>query len=78
MAQVLVRNLDPQVVETLKRRAVRQGTSLQTELQRILEQAARSTLLDAEAVARRISRHLRRRGGRFRDSGAVQAEDRLR
>jgi plasmid stability protein len=78
MAEVLIRNLDAQVVETLKRRAARQGTSLQGELKLILEYAAHATLLDAEAVARRISRRLRGRRVRFRDSGAVQAEDRLR
>lgn len=78
MAQVLVRNLEAQVVETLKRRAAHQGTSLQLELKQILEQAAHATLLDAEAVAGRISRRLRGRRVRFRDSGAMQAQDRLR
>ena len=78
MAQVLVRNLDTQVVDTLKRRAARRGASLQAELKQILEQAAQGTLVDPEAVARRISRRLRDKRIRFRDSGAMQAEDRLR
>jgi plasmid stability protein len=78
MAQVLVRNLDTQVVDTLKRRAARRGASLQAELKQILEQAAQGTLVDPEALARRISRRLRDKRIRFRDSGAMQAEDRLR
>ena len=78
MAQVLIRNLDARVVETLKRRAAHRGTSLQAELKQILEQAASCTLVDPEGVARRISRRLRDKGIRFRDSGAMQAEDRLR
>jgi plasmid stability protein len=78
MAQVLVRDLDDEVVDTLKKRAASRGTSLQTEVKQILEQAASSTLLDPVTVARRIRSRLSQKGVRFSDSGAMQAEDRLR
>ena len=41
MSEVLIRNLDEEVVEQLKARAHGNGRSLQGELKRILEQAAR-------------------------------------
>jgi plasmid stability protein len=78
MAQVLVRNLDEQVVGALKQRAASRGTSLQTEVKQILEQAAQTALVDSVTVARRLRRRLSRKGVRYRDSGAMQAEDRLR
>lgn len=40
MAQVLVKNLDEQVVRSLKERATLQGRSLEEELRFILTQAA--------------------------------------
>ena len=40
MSQVLVRDVDPAVVARIKERASRRGTSMQRELQRILEQGA--------------------------------------
>jgi len=78
MAQVLVRNLDDRVVDTLKKRAASRGTSLQAEVKQILEQAASAALVDPVAVAARIRHRLSEKGIRFRDSGAMQAEDRLR
>ena len=78
MAQVLVRNLDSEVVDTLKRRAAHRGASLQAELKQILEESASATLEDHVAVAARIRRRLSEKGIRSRDSGAMQAEDRLR
>jgi len=78
MAQVLVRNLDDQVVDALKQRAASRGTSLQTEVRQILEQAAQAALVDHVEVAARIRRRLSEKGIRFRDSGAMLAEDRLR
>jgi plasmid stability protein len=78
MADVLIRNLDRGALEALKRRAKHHRTSLQQELKGILEEVARSTLANAEAVARRISRDLARKDISFHDSGAMQAEDRLR
>ena len=43
MAQVIVRNLDDQVVATLKRKAELHGCSLEQELRDILSKAARLT-----------------------------------
>ena len=40
MAQVIIRNLDPETVETLKARAKRHGRSLESELRELLTQSA--------------------------------------
>ena len=53
MAQVLVRNLDDQVVRTLKTRAELRGCSLEQELRRILTEAARLTPEEKVALIRR-------------------------
>ncbi len=76
MSQVLVRSLEPAILERLKARARRHGRSLQAELKAILETAAEGDLLDARIVADRIRAVLRVRKGS--DSGAAQAEDRRR
>jgi antitoxin FitA len=46
MAQVIVRNLDEEVVQCLKRRARRRGHSLESELREVLAAAARQDLED--------------------------------
>lgn len=50
MAQLIVRNLDPRLVERLKRRAAAHGRSAEEEHRQILEQVlaprARATLKD--------------------------------
>ena len=46
MAQILVRDLDPLIVERLKQRARRHNRSLQAEVKTILEEAGR---VDMEA-----------------------------
>ncbi len=76
MAQVLVRNLDPTLVERLKARALRHGRSLQAELKSVLEQAAGVGAEDARALAARIRRRLA--GRQHSDSAALVAEDRRR
>jgi len=43
MAQVLIRDLDPEVIEALKRKARENRRSLQGELKTILEQAVRNS-----------------------------------
>jgi plasmid stability protein len=77
LAQVLVRDLDPVVVEKLKVRAADNGRSLQAELKAILEAQARQvTKAEARALAARIRRRI---GSRAQtDSGRLQAEDRER
>ncbi len=53
MAQVLVRNLDDQIVATLKTKAQLRGCSLEQELRRILTEAAQLTPEERVALIRR-------------------------
>ena len=76
MADVLVRDIDPDVLEALKGRARQHGRSLQAELKTILEQAAQVNMIDARATAERIRRSLRK--GKHSDSAALLAQDRAR
>jgi len=77
MASVLVRDLDPAVVDRLKVRAEENGRSLQKELKAILETAAaQATWAEARAAAERVRQML---GGRqFSDSTELIREDRDR
>ena len=77
MASVLVRDLDPAVVERLKLRAEENHRSLQKELKAILEiAAAQATWAEARAAAERVRQML---GGRqFSDSTELVREDRDR
>ncbi len=54
MAQILVRNLDEDCVERLKKRAMENGRSLQAEAKLILEQTARVDVTTARALADRL------------------------
>jgi plasmid stability protein len=76
MAQVLIRDLDPRVVERLKVRARDRGRSLEAELRGILETAAMVDRRESRALAARIRRRLS--GRAHSDSAALQAEDRAR
>jgi plasmid stability protein len=77
MASVLVRDLDPAVVDRLKARAEENGRSLQKELKAILETAAaQATWAEARAGVERVRQML---GGRqFSDSTELVREDRDR
>ena len=55
MGQVIVRNLDDQVVATLKRKAELHGCSLEQELRNILSAAATLTKEERFAIAKSIS-----------------------
>lgn len=79
MAQILVRNLEKEVVERLKKRAREGGRSLQSEVKFILEQAAREPRVDME-TARKICREFRRRfrGRKFPNTVELIREDRAR
>ncbi|MCD4825004.1 MAG: hypothetical protein K8S55_10365 [Phycisphaerae bacterium] len=76
MAQILVRNLEPAVVERLKDRAHQHGRSLQKEVLWILTQTAGVGFDEA----RRLSRQWRKRlaGRDFPDSAELLREDRDR
>jgi plasmid stability protein len=77
MAKVLVRDLDPAVVERLKARAAEHGRSLQKELKAVLEEAAaRPTWAEARAAAERVRQMLD--GREFSDSTLLVREDRDR
>lgn len=79
MAQILVRDLDKDIVERLKKRAKEDGRSLQSEVKFILERAAVEPKVDMEA-ALRISEDFRRRfkGKKFPDTVELIREDRAR
>ncbi len=76
MAELLVRNLNPDIVDRLKARARQHGRSLQSEVQRILEEAAGRRMEDARALADRIRASLA--GLPQSDSVELLAEDRAR
>ena len=75
MAQILIRDLDPAIVERLKARAQRRGRSLQSEVKHILENAAGYTVEEALEAAARFRKSL---GRRFDDSAELIREDRGR
>lgn len=54
MAQVLIRNVDEQVVQSLKQRAQRHGHSLEQELRTILTEAALPSVEDRVALSARL------------------------
>lgn len=54
MAQVIVRSLDDDVVARLKERARNKGCSLESELRRIITEAAGPTTEEKLAISRRI------------------------
>jgi antitoxin FitA len=77
MPEVLVRNLDPEVIERLKARASRSGRSLQAELKTILERSVQEPSMDEfRKAALTIQKKLARR--RQSDSAALIREDRER
>jgi plasmid stability protein len=77
VAQILVRNLEPEVVERLKQRAASDRRSLQAEVAEILRDAARKkTMAEARVAAEAIQRQFA--GRTFPDSAALIREDRER
>ena len=77
MAQMLVRDLDPEVVERLKERARSNGRSLQKEVRAILEGAAQTyTMAEARGVTEKWQERFARR--KFSDSVELIREDRDR
>ena len=79
MAQILVRDLDIKIVERLKQRAQDEGRSLQSELKRILEQAAIEPRVGMES-ARALVETIRKKfkGRRFPDSATLVRAERDR
>ena len=62
MAQLLVRGLDDAVAARLKRRAKRNGRSMEDEVRHILRDAARAEPREGRALGSRIVRRFRRIG----------------
>lgn len=77
MAQILIRDLDPEIVERLKAQAKENGRSLESEVRQILAEAARHQTM---AQVRRDLEELRSQfGGRvFSDSADLIRDDRDR
>ena len=77
MGDVLVRNLEDEVINKLKRRASGHSRSLQAEVKEILEQAARYvSMSEAQEAALEIRRNFGNH--QFTDSVGILAEDRGR
>jgi plasmid stability protein len=76
MSQVLVRDIEPMVLEKLKTRARQNGRSLEAELRLILQQAAGEP---AASLLPEVERIRALFGGRtFSDSAELLREDRDR
>ncbi|MEW6201118.1 MAG: hypothetical protein AB1546_04030 [bacterium] len=79
MAEILVRNLDDNVVDRLKKSAKKRGCSLQAEVKMILELAANAPQADIVSARKLVHRIRRRFKGRdFPDSVELIREDRDR
>ena len=80
MAQVLIRDLDPEVIEELKKRAREHTRSLQGELKTILEEAARGSFSKGiEAFLARVQEIRKQTEGILQtDAAQLVREDRER
>ncbi len=76
MAQLLVRDLEKETIERLKRRAKQHERSLQGEVKIILQNAAKLSMAEASNVARDWQKRLA--GKKFSDSAFLVREDRDR
>jgi plasmid stability protein len=76
MSEILIRNLEPKIVQRLKQRAVTNHRSLQAEAKDILESAVE---VQAEDILKITARMRRKLAGRHHtDSAELLAEDRRR
>ena len=76
MAQVLIRDVPPEVVDKLKARAQRNRRSLEAELRVICEAAAQEPAVDMQAEVERVRALFT--GRNFEDSADLLREDRQR
>ena len=76
MPDVLVRDVDPDTLEKLKRRAAESGRSLQSEVRNIISDYVQHTTLSDADAAKKIKNALRR--GKHTDSVKLIREDRMR
>lgn len=75
-ASLLLRSLDPEVVDVLRARAVRSGRSLQQELHAALRRDAKRNFDEAAAIS--AAWHARLRSRNLPDSTKLLSEDRDR
>jgi len=83
MPAMTLRNLDPDVLETLRERARAQGRSLHSLICEILTEAAdeerrRARMVEQRPDAERLRRRLERRGGKGTPSEKLLRKDRRR
>jgi plasmid stability protein len=76
MGQILVRNVDDAAIERLKKKAKKEGRSLESEVRIIIEQAAKLDMEAARELVDRLRKSLK--GRKFDDSAALIREDRDR
>ncbi len=73
MADILIRGLDPEVIKRLKKRARRNGRSMQSEMKSLIERAARAESMEAVNLAASIRRMLA--GREHSDSSELVTEE---
>lgn len=78
MANVLIRNIPDEVLNTIKDMAKRHNRSLQQELRETLATIANQSSPDIYDRAAKLREKLRKKSIRFRDSAALLREDRAR
>ena len=76
MAQLLVRDVAPEVVENLKKRALRNRRSLEAELRIVLQEAAEVPVVSMQQEVERVRTLFA--GRSFSDSATLLREDRER
>lgn len=76
MAQLLIRNLDEQTIQSLKERAKRRNRSLQGEVKAILEEYAGRSDESPQVIAERWQEYFS--GRTFSDSSELVRQDRER
>ena len=76
MPDMLVRDVDPRVLEMLRKSAVKNGRSLQSEVRLIISDYVNSSASSDADVARKIKKALA--GRKHSDSAQLLREDRAR
>jgi plasmid stability protein len=76
MAELLIRNLEPEVIKRLKLRAKQHHRSLQGELKYIVETATKMSIEEASKASN--AWHKRLSGHSFSDNATLLREDRNR
>jgi len=78
MANVLIRNISDEVLNTIKNMAKRHNRSLQQELRETLENMVTQSSPDILQKATALKEKLRKKSIRFKDSAELLREDRAR